>query len=519
MFTQTMKRVLQLSCTVVLSSYIFLYVAVAQDEQEKYFPLLTRKEGVRTFVPQPIPQTSPNQIQQKITDVVYDDTTTFSRIDIGLKGVFTGDALWFDYDNDGDLDAIVAGWDDTSYITTIYNNQAGAFIDIGADIEGIGTERGLSWGDYDRDGDIDFAITGRTDTMALNPVSRIYRNENGQFTDIRANLMQLNGGSVAWADYDRDGDLDLFLSGSPDIGRTFYSLLYRNDAPYRSEKDTFTNVNAGFPGVWGSFVDWGDYDNDDDLDLLLTGYGDLGQTVLVFRNDGKEGFHNANINLPRMNSGMVSWADYDNDKDLDIALAGCISSGALSKIFRNDGNDIFIDIGAQLKPLCHSAVAWGDYDSDGDLDLAMSGGERYWYGTNPTTKLYRNDSGTFVDTDIRLKGTWYGSLTWGDVDNDGALDLLVTGGTIPMPYYYYHGPYYPITYLYQNKYPRKNTRPETPGSSNVSIDNDRVSLTWSTANDGETPSNALTYNLRIGTTPGGTDIVAPSSNVQTGFRR
>ncbi|TAK55885.1 MAG: VCBS repeat-containing protein, partial [Bacteroidetes bacterium] len=194
---------------------------------------------------------SSSQSKPNAAHNVTEDTITFELVPANLRGVFTGDALWFDYDNDNDYDIIVAGWDDTNHITKIYNNDAGVYSDIDADIIGLATERGMSWADFDNDGDFDFAITGRTDTLALNPVSRIYKNDDSKFVDIEANLIPLNGGSVAWADYDRDGDEDLFLCGSPDRGSTFYSIIYRND------KDTFININAGLPGVWGSSVDWG----------------------------------------------------------------------------------------------------------------------------------------------------------------------------------------------------------------------------------------------------------------------
>ncbi|TAK55020.1 MAG: T9SS type A sorting domain-containing protein, partial [Bacteroidetes bacterium] len=254
-------------------------------------------------------------------------------------------------------------------------------------------------------------------------------------------------------------------------------------------------------------------------DILLTGYGDLGQTVKVYRNDGNDLFTDANVLLPYINSGGAIWGDYDNDKDLDIAISGCIAGGALSKILRNDSLNVFTDIQANIKPLCISTLKWGDYDNDGDLDLAISGGEDFIHGTNPTTKIYRNDSGLFVDTDIRLQGTYFGSLNWGDYNNDGNIDLLMTGGTVSRPYYSYSGPFYPVTSIYKNNTQLRNIRPTAPASAAANVEENEITFSWDQANDNETPQHALTYNLRIGTMPGGTDIVAPSSNIFTGFRR
>jgi hypothetical protein len=444
---------------------------------------------------------------------VYQDTTTFTLSSVLLPGVWAGDAIWVDYDNDEDLDVIVSGWNDTTYITRIYRNDKGVFNDINATIVGIGTEDGVAWGDYDNDGDLDLAIAGRLDTPELQPVSKIYRNDGGIFTDIGADLMPLNGGSVTWIDYDMDGKLDLLICGSPDVGNTFYTKLYHND-------DTgFTPVNQYLPGVWGSSIAWADYDGDGDPDLLLTGYGDYGTTTGLFRNDNGV-FINTNANLQNVNSGAVAWFDYDNDGDLDIILTG-VAPGNIptSIIYRNEGNDVFVDIHAGLKPVCVSAVAVGDYDNDGDLDIALSGADDFWTGTPRTTKIYRNDNGAFVDIDAAITSVWFGSLKWGDMDKDGRLDLLVTGGTVGRPYYNYAGPYYPVTQIYHNNSPVANVPPTSPRNVVSSINGNQLHLSWDRATDDHTPQSVLTYNVRLGRVPGGFDVIAPFSNTETGYRR
>src|SRR5438552_3524534 len=87
------------------------------------------------------------------------------------------------------------------------------------------------------------------------------------FTDIGPGLLGVWGSSVAWGDYDNDGDLDILLTGT-DAGNTPISKLYRNSGGANS---TFSDVGAGLTGVTASSVAWGDYDNDGDLDILLAG--------------------------------------------------------------------------------------------------------------------------------------------------------------------------------------------------------------------------------------------------------
>lgn len=166
-----------------------------------------------------------------------------------------------------------------------------------------------------------------------------------------------------------------------------------------------------------------------------------------------------------------------------------------------------------------SALAWGDYDNDGDLDLAVSGAEDFLYGLNPTTKIYRNDAGIFVDIQAKIPGTWFGSISWGDYDNDGKLDLLLTGGTVSRPYFHYLGPYFPITKLFKNNLPSTNTPPSTPNNLSIITSQGKPQLSWNASTDNQTASSALTYNIRIGKTPGGHEIVSPIANVSTGFRR
>src|SRR5512146_1037704 len=87
----------------------------------------------------------------------------------------------------------------------------------------------------------------------------------------------------------------------------------------------------------------------------------------------------------------------------------------------------FTDINAGLMGLSDGAIAWGDYDNDGDLDLVVVGGYAAG-GWLPASRLYRNDGGgVFTDVHAPLVEHWYNSAAWGDYDNDGDLDLCVGG--------------------------------------------------------------------------------------------
>ena len=118
----------------------------------------------------------------------------------------------------------------------------------------------------------------------------------------------------------------------------------------------FTDIGAELTGVLGGQISWGDYDNDGDLDLAIAGRDTVSTDVSkIYRNDGGGVFTDIEAALTGV-SGSVSWGDYDNDGDLDLALAGSYNDGSahyVSSIYRNDG-------GGKLKKRCriHPQNAW-----------------------------------------------------------------------------------------------------------------------------------------------------------------
>ena len=117
--------------------------------------------------------------------------------------------------------------------------------------------------------------------------------------------------------------------------------------------------------------------------------------------------------LTGVSNSSVSWGDYDNDMDMDVLVTGFTGSVKIAKIYNND-HGTFTEIAAELTGVDFSSAAWGDYDGDGDLDLLLTG-----YADNPpfySSKIYRNDSGSFTDINAGLTGVQSGSVAWGDYD-------------------------------------------------------------------------------------------------------
>src|SRR6266498_2675091 len=218
---------------------------------------------------------------------------------------------------------------------------------------------------------------------------------------------------------------------------------------------------------------------------------------------GAQIFADINAGLPAVSASSVAWGDYDNDGRLDILLTGYSSSlGNIARVYHNDGGGSFTAINAGLPGVYQGSVAWGDYDNDGQLDILLIG--------NYTARVYRNDgNGSFSDVDAGLPSINIGSAAWGDYDNDGKLDILLTGNNNGAA----------LARVYRNTTNVANTAPSAPSGLAASLYGPSATLSWNAASDAETPASGLTYNLRVGTTPGGSDVVGPMADTSSGFRR
>ena len=415
----------------------------------------------------------------------------------GLPGAYASSLAWGDYDNDGDLDVLLAGYSLTEgYVADVYRNDGGGLAGVSAGLEPV-SDASVAWGDYDGDGDLDILLAGYNASDVA--TSTVYRNTGAGFTDAAAGLEGLGGGSAAWGDYDNDGDLDILLTGYNASDQPT-SMVYRNDGA------GFTAIAAGLEGVGAGSAAWGDYDNDGDLDILLTGYNAVIEpTSALYRNDAG-GFTDVTAGFEGVGDSSAAWGDYDNDGDLDVLLTGYNGSfQPTSTVYRNDPGG-FADIGAALTGVSYSSAAWGDYDNDGDLDILLTG---YSPSAEPTSKVYRNAGGTFTDVGAALTGLDSGSAAWGDYDDDGDLDILLTGRNASWD---------TVTHVYVTDGPA-NTAPLPPTNLAAATAGDVVTLSWSATADAETPPAGLTYNVRVGTSSGAGDVVAPMADLVTGQRR
>jgi predicted nucleotidyltransferase len=308
-------------------------------------------------------------------------------------------------------------------------------------------------------------------------------------------------GSVAYGDYDNDGDLDILLSGGGNV------RLYNNNEGHYSQ-----DTNNNFPYFSESSVDFGDYDNDGDVDILLSGYCSSGRVAQIYKNSEGLFSEDTSISLHGVRYGSSKFGDYDNDGDLDILLSGNDDNDNLiAKLYRNSSGTFTEVTDISLPQVYHSDVAFGDYDNDGDLDFIITGMD----SDNKTiASLYNNSNGHFYeDTNVILTDVYQGSVTFGDYDNDNDLDILLTGYSKYLEKR--------IAKIYRNNLTTPNTPPNAPTNLNAMVSDQTVLLSWSAASDTETITNTgLTYNLQMGTTPNGIDIISPMAlPLSNGYRQ
>jgi hypothetical protein len=304
------------------------------------------------------------------------------------------------------------------------------FEPIQPDVMGAGANLTNAFADYDNDGDPDLFVgfDGQP--------NRLYRNDKGTFTDVAAAAGVADARATraaAWGDFDGDGDPDLLLGFTP-LKDASVLKLYRNTIGKFSD----ATADAGLVVPAGAVRQpvWIDFDNDRDLDLFVA-FRDRANAL--YRNDkGRFTDIAPAIGLAdtRRTVGAV-WFDYDQDGDLDVAVANM--DGDANGLFRNDHGK-FTDVAAAAgvewggrapKDAGNGTVRWcaADVDNDGLLDLFAAN-----YGP---LGFFRNlGHGKFAD----LSAEWhvaidsrYDSCAFGDYDNDGTLDLYVngtvTGGT------------------------------------------------------------------------------------------
>ena len=392
-----------------------------------------------------------------------DGRWTFTPTEVPLGGMFAGatDLSWADYDGDGDHDLLVA----SEGTAELFRNDAGSLVATGIPLPAY-------WED-----------SGYEDTY-----------------DLR---------SVTWADYDNDGDPDLLLPSVYDEGNfEFRTVLVRNDGSDGVGGWTFAESGIALEPTTNAQSAWIDDDADGDLDLFVANVDPWMKSGLVtlYSNDGDTFSATEPLGI-RIEHGLADIGDPDADGDSDILVAGNIldtddTYKTVLRIYRNDAGSYVPETLVEAPNadwLDFNAATWADYDSDGDVDLLLTGsyiGDAEIVGKS---EIYGNEAGTFTALGVQLlapigslgRG---GAFTWFDLDGDGDLDYLVAGAFyVPGG----NGLVEAQVHLFRNTTPATNGMPATPTGLHTEFEGDVVTMEWTAAGDDHTPPAQLTYDLDL----------------------
>jgi hypothetical protein len=426
----------------------------------------------------PVLSQPPNKIA--FTDITTQAGITFKHVASPEKKYIvesmSGGLALFDYDNDGDLDIYFVNSLTVDLVKSkgktkseLYRNDGnGKFTEVGekAGVSDIGWGMGAAAGDYNNDGFEDLYVT------CLGPDHLLKNNGNGTFTDVTAkagvNDPRWTTGA-AFVDYDNDGDLDLFVSNYVDFdinnlpefgqGKTCQyksipvqcgprGLKGAGDSLFRNNGDgTFTDVSkqagvADANGYYGLGVLTGDFDDDGLIDIFVANDS---TPNFHYRNKGDGTFEEigfsagtaVNENGSEQGSMGVTAGDYDHDGKLDIFITNFADE--YNTLYHNDGKNSFTDLSYAAKVAAMSLpyVGWGtkffDYDNDGWVDLFVANGHVYPQlpGYRQPRLLHRNNRDTtFTEVSAELGAVLTENrasrgVAFGDIDNDGDVDLLI----------------------------------------------------------------------------------------------
>jgi hypothetical protein len=340
----------------------------------------------------------------------------------------------FDIDNDG--------WDDITFIQendsiVIYKNNAGNFQKLQPFYLNQGRTKSQIWVDYDNDGDNDLFISNYNGRLKL-----LRNNGNFNFIEVpfEDGLSEINSANygITFADYDRDGFLDMYLcryvfTGDP-TNEGLTNLLLRNDGD-----GTFSNVtsSAGVGnGIGLSFMGvWMDVNKDKWPDLYVIN-DRVGKDNTLYRNNGNGTFTDLTASsgtaLPGDDPMSATFADFDNDGDLDHYSSNSGDMGKLGRLLVKGTGWNFTEQG-QAYGVAIDKLSWGatwiDADNDSYLDLYVATGNGSGIVQEDRNYLYMNQIGLFFEdspqhfSDNHIAGSF--SVAKGDLNNDGFSDLVV----------------------------------------------------------------------------------------------
>jgi hypothetical protein len=337
---------------------------------------------------------------------------------------------WTDYNNDNNLDFIVAGQQGDSCICDLYKNQGNdVFVKIEAPFIGV-SDPDIRCYDFNNDGWEDIIIAGaNTDSI---PVTQLYKNSYGSFIPIESSIMDLKKASINIADIDMNGFKDVFIQGRDNADQRHTQLYYYNGSTYTPSSFNFQGLNSGS----FAFTDI-DFDGDLDIamsgfkaDPIISGNSCnlvYSSYMAILENQNNDNFSVVKQwqQTNTFGRSSLNWGDYDNDGDMDLYANGTVGGitlvvvgvggpsgtfdmdfSCMSRVYQNEGNLDFIDTEMDIPCIRNdvngATIYFGyqsyssvltDFNLDNRVDFIRTGSGTEVYNTNRAS-IYTNGLNT-----------------------------------------------------------------------------------------------------------------------------
>jgi len=436
----------------------------------------------------------------------------------GSTGMVVGD-----FNNDGLLDLFASGQDfgASTYITNVYINDGSTFspnYTWSQNITNLSTPS-IAAADINNDGWLDLIATGSESISGGNTVAstKVYINNQSMFVQNLTwsqNITPKQSASIGVGDIDRDGDIDFVMIGVNDSmampAQGIESKVYINNGSTFNEDFVWEGNLTDMYMSNANGVTLIDINNDSYLDLFLIGEDGTSVFTEFYINNETAFVYNSSYSLGmksyESDGGMLglysAFADYNNDGWIDVAMIGQISGTKYFDIYLNNQSSFNYNAtwNTSVNPTAACLVSPVDYDSDGDMDIVFIPSA----GQQESFVLYNNSGSNFnIDTTYAkmLPSSQSVSGVIIDINSDNDPDLITMGQDSSSNYY---------GKVFINSRSSSNTVPIAPTSFNQGYGTS-LDLNWSGASDSE--GGMLFYNLRVGTSSAGDDVVSGEQGI------
>ncbi|SMC49153.1 T9SS type A sorting domain-containing protein [Moheibacter sediminis] len=428
----------------------------------------------------------------------------FEETETVFKDFYYSSSHVGDFDGDGFIDIVHNGAIDSdgdgnvdTTLNEIYKNNGGTFTlsdDLGLNSTHLGD---IKFIDFNNDGWLDIVSTGLSYNDIVNYQQYRFLNTGTGF-ELEENLAGKIYGGLEIFDFNHDGKTDYALNGTQYVEGTGFT--YDVDF-YQNNGNGFDISAAWLAGTQNGSFKVIDLNNDNLLDAVIFGFdADLEPIFKVYLNN--EGTMEFSQDLPVMSDGKMAYADFNADGFLDLVVSGVDEDYTeYLAILWNDGTGNFTTEVIENEGLSGSSVETGDLNNDGYYDFIVMGNDADYNGW---VNIFLYDSSEERFTKAEETGLFnlgsQGNIQLLDFNNDNHLDVLMAG------FDWAHEDMPSLTKLFKNLSTEENQKPVAPTELNLEQEGNRLNFSWNGATDDKTPTEALQYEIKVGTISGAQDI-------------